>query len=239
MADVKVDLADVERARDDLETFAKRALPYAVRNSLNTSAFEGRKEWTGQIKRSFILRNTFTTRSLRVVKARGTDLNDMASFLGSVAKFMGDQERGGVLRGRFGRSKPVPTAVAAGQAPGARPRTKQVRRPNWLTTIRINRRLRTRAKSRGQLNLIKVRLAAKRGQRFALLDLGKRKGLVRITGKKRITVRMVWDLSRRAVRVPAEPTLQRTLTALEPRLPLIHRDALVDQLRRHKVLGYT
>lgn len=236
MTDASVDLHEVERMAHELRTLKAEAFPYAVRNALNTSAFEGRKLWAKELQRSFILRNTFTTRSLRVVKAQGTSVQAMASHLGSIAKFMGTQEAGGVEVGHIGRSKPVPTAVASGQAMGSRPRTKAVRKPNWLTAIHLSKR--RIGKSRKQRNAIAIRQAVAAGQRFTFLELENRKGLFRITGTKRVRVRMVWDLSRKAVRIPKDPTLERTLTTLGPRLLLIHRGAIVDQMRRHRILGW-
>jgi hypothetical protein len=236
MSNVSVDMDEVEKLAEDLKRFRSTAFPYAVRNSLNTCAFEGRKIWAGELQRTFILRNTFTTRSLRVVKATGANVEKMAAFLGSIAPYMGKQEKGGTVRGRLFRSKPIPTSVAAGQAQGSRPRTKQVRRPNWLSAIRIGKR--RIGKNRKQRNAIAIRQAVASGQRFTFLELENRKGLFRITGTKRITVRMVWDLSKKSVREPAAPTLQRTLKALEPRMLLIHRGAIVDQMKRHRILGY-
>lgn len=234
---VSVELKDIATIHRDLETFARKALPYGVRNALNRSAFEGRKAWVGELQRSFVLRNTFTTRQLRVVKATGTDVRSMAAFLGSLAPFMRTQEFGGTVKGKGGSAEPIPTSVAAGQAMGSRPRTKQVRRPNWLSNIRLKDG-RNRGKSRKQRNAIAVAQAARKGSKFAFVELEERRGIVRVTGRKRIRVRMLWDLSRRAVRVPATPTLQRTLNAIAPKLPTIHRDALVEQLKRNRVLGY-
>lgn len=237
MANVQLDMRDLERLTRDLRKAASGALPFAARNALNTIAFEGRRVWAGKIERQFVLRNKFTVRSTRVVKAKlQRDVDRMEAELGSVAPYMRLQEFGGVERGRS-RSKPVPTTVAAGQGMGVRPRTRPVRRPNRLNAIRLARS-RQRGSNRSQRNVVAVKQAAATGRKFALLDLNRGKALVMVTGRKRLNVRMVWDLSRRSVRVPASPTLQPTLDALGPRVPGIHAAAIVEQLRRHKVLGY-
>ena len=49
---------------------------------------------------------------------------------------------------------------------------------------------------------------------------------------------MVWDLSKRSMRVTPHPTLEDALEKLQSRLPGIGEKALLAQLRRHKVLGY-
>ena len=236
-AHVSIDLSDVRKLHRDLEAFAHRALPYAARNGINAGAFAGRKEWLVQQDRSFILRNKYVARSTQVTKATGMNVAHMAAFLGNLAPFMGKAERGGIERGKGGGSKPIPTNVAAGQGMSSGPRTKTVRKANWLSAIKFGKR--GKAGNRKQRNAIAIRQAVAAGQRFTFLELENRKGLFRITGgKKRVNVRMVWDLSHRSVRVPASHTLERTLKAIEPRMAIIHRDAIVEQLRRNHVLGY-
>jgi len=230
-----VDLADAKRLVAELKAYAARALPYAIRNSLTTSAFEGRRQWIHEMESSFTLRNKWTTRSIRVVRARGFDVRRMEAVLGSLAPYMHTQEVGGTVRGK-GRSKPIPTRTAAGQSMGSAPRTRVVRRPYRLSSIRL--RGRRSGKTPRQRNAIAVKQAASTGQKFALLEAHGRKGLYRITGKRRLTVRLLWDLSRPSVLVPRTPTLGRTLDAIEPRLPQIHAAAIIEQLKRNRVLGY-
>jgi hypothetical protein len=237
---ISIDLSDARKLVHELDRFARHAMPFASRNAINTAAFEGRKEWARQISAKLVLRNTFTVRSLRVEKARGLRIEGMVAVLGSAAPYMGTQESGGTVRGK-GKSKPIPTSVAAGQSKGARPRTKQVRKANWLSAIKLVRARGRSKMTRQQRNAMAIRLASKsgNGSRVALLELdNKKRGLFRVTGRKRLTVRMLWNLSHRSVRVPRSSTLERTLKAIEPRMPIIHRDAVLEQLKRHRVLGY-
>lgn len=232
---VMVDTRDLEKFVHDLQRFKASALPHAMRNSINAGVFEGRRQWVRELERGFILRNTYTTRSLQVVKATGTRLDRMHAILGTTAPFMGQQEKGGVERGK-GRSKPIPTAVAAGQTMGSRPRTKAVRRPNWLTAI-ILRRERP-GKTEKQRNAIAIRRTIFGGRRFVLLELGGKRGIFLVTGRAKLNVRLVWDLSRKSVRIKPTPTLQRTLDAIDHKLPGLYAGAVLDQLRRHRVFGY-
>lgn len=234
---ILVDVSDLDRFVADLRKAKASALPHAMRKSINTGAFEGRKQWVRELPRAFVLRNRYTERSLRVVKATGVKAEKLFALLGSTAPHMRVQEKGGKVRGRsVGAAKPIPTAVAAGQAMSTRPRTRQVRRPNWLRAIKLAK---TRpGSSRAQRNAIAINEAVRRGRRFVLLELNNLRGIFRVTGRKRLTVRLLYNLSKRAVMVKPSPTLQRTLNAIDARLPHIYAAAVHDQLRRHKVLGY-
>src|SRR5688500_5442350 len=99
----------------DLKTAREKALPYAVKTSLNTAAFEARKVWQGEIRRSFTNRNAFTERSVLVERASGNDARRMFATVGSTAPYMGTQEEGGTVKGR-GKRKAIPGPAAAGQA---------------------------------------------------------------------------------------------------------------------------
>lgn len=230
-----VDAHDIERLVRELDRTAKQAVPYAMRNSVNTAAFEHRKRWQLEIRSAFVLRNKYVLNSLRVVKATSTRIGKIEARLGTVAPFMDKQEKGGTVRGK-GRSKPIPTAVAAGQAMGARPRTRAVRRPNWLSAIKL-RRGRPGA-NRAQQNAIAISMAVKQSRRFVLLELNGLRGIFRVTGRKRLTVRLLWNLSKRSVKLKPSHTLQSTLDALERLMPGWYLDALKAQAKRHHVLGY-
>ena len=240
MTTVTSDFREIEKLVSQLETFKKKALPFAARDSLNKQASAGKQIWQGEIQHRFITRNQFTVRSIRKVnvKGGGFDIDRMESQVGSVAPYMRLQEFGGTQSGA-GRSHPIPTSVAAGQAEGTRPRTKAVRRPMRQPNIRLTRK-RSKGRTRAQRNAMAVSRAARSSgrNRFVLLELQRGKAIAKVTGRKRIRVRIIWDLSRTSVRVPASPTLQPALKALEPIAVSIHRASIIKQLRRHHVLGY-
>lgn len=236
---VSIDISEAKQLARDLARYAQHALPYATRKALSAAAHEGRKEWTARLSTRLVLRNSFTARSLRVANARGTKIASMEAVLGSTAPYMGLQEFGGTVSGK-GRSAPIPTSVAAGQSKGSRPRTKLVRRPNRMGSIELSKVRARKSMSRKQRNAIAMRVAS-RGNKVALLELdGGRRGLFRVTGRgRRLTEpRMLWDLSHRSTKVPARGMLQSALKSVGPRMPIISQDALLEQLRRNKVLGY-
>jgi hypothetical protein len=233
---VSVAWKGLDEAKRDLQTMASKAVPYAARNALNTIAFEARGEWQRQIRGSFTLRNRFTERSVLVTKASGTDIKRMASFVGSTAPFMRDQEEGALVRGRHGQ-KGIPAPGAAGQQPGSK-RTRLVRSAYRLGAINVaHPQLKG---SRRQRNAIALAVARRKGQTIALLERPKGgKALFKLMGgKRRIKTRMLWDFSKRAVRVHSEPTLQRTLTAVSRKIPHILMASTLEQLRRNRILGY-
>lgn len=225
------------KLQDDLTTFAKRAVPIAVRNSLNTTAFEARRVWVGELKQRMVLRNTWTERSLRVEKAAGYDLDSMESKVGSILPYVATREQGGTEAKKGKHGVALPTSSAAGQGMKTWPRTRQVQRRHWMSSIRLADRP---GAGRKQRNAIAIARAIKnKSKDVVFLDLGRRQGLFRVTGTRRgLKVRMIWDLSKSSVRTAPIPTLAPALEALRPRLPAIHEKALLEQLKRNRVLWY-
>lgn len=229
---VRVDLRDFKRLTTDLEKVSKSALPYAVRNGLNGLAFEGRKVWQGVLAETFILRNDWTTRRLLVEKASGTTVTGMRAVLTTPDAYLERREEGA------NENHSVPTGVATGEGRGANPRRQLVRKPNRVSAITLGTRPRT-ATSQRQTNAIAVRMAVASGKRFVFLNLGKRKGIFRVTGGGRAgRVDLVWDTRSKSHHVKPMPTLGHAIRRLEVRAPAIITSAFVDQLKRHKAFGY-
>jgi hypothetical protein len=237
MSAITVDLRDFKRLTKDLQTFAKKAIPHAARNALTSFANVAALGWQREISQAFVLRNSFTTRSIQTVKASGIRLDSMQSKVGSIAPYMGLQESGGTSHGK-GAHKGIPTAVAAGQAQGAL-RTKLIRPGRKLSAIHAPTVIGARG-NRKQRNRVAMMMARRKGQKFALLERpGGGKGLFLLGGgKRKLTTKLVWDVSRGSVQVKPEPTLQRALRYVEPKLVAIQQDAVLTQLKRNKVLGY-
>ena len=124
-----VDTKDIIRFEKDLKRLNKKGLPFATRNTLNSLAFEARRNALGIVEKEFVERNRFTARSLRVEKAVGLNINRQESFMGSTASYMEIQEFGGTLRkkGRVGR--PIPTSFSSGEGRSST-RRRLVRSPN-------------------------------------------------------------------------------------------------------------
>jgi hypothetical protein len=227
---------DFIRARNALFKYRKKGVPHAARNGLNASAFEARKEWIKQVQGSMVLRNTWTTRSIRVTKARGTDMRRLEARVGSLAAYMRTQEDGGTLRPKKGIGLPIPTPVASREARGTKPRKRVVPRPNRMSSIQLANR--ARAKGRRQSNAATIREALASGRKFVFLDLEKRRGIFRIAGGKREPrFDLVWDLTRPSARIAKNPTLGPTTRAVLPSLPRLHTRALLDQLTRFMPKG--
>lgn len=229
-------LTDIRGAKEmvrDLKTLRLRAVPFAIRNALNTTAFAARSIWQGEIRAAFTLRNQYTVRSIQVERATGFDPKTMVAKVGSTAAFMGKQEKGGTVTGKSGR-KPIPGPVAAGLAPGAK-RTRLVRQGFRLGAIKTGHP--TLTGSRHQRNAIAIAVALRAGSKRAVLERpGGRKGLFIVGGSdKRPTTRLLWDVSRSSVRVPAEPTLQRTMAAVGVKTPHIMEAAMLQQLNRFSI----
>jgi hypothetical protein len=227
---VTVDMTDVKLLRAKLGELSEKSVPYAVRNALNTIAFTARKEWIGRMERSLTLRNKFTANSVRVEKAKGSDLATMQSQVGSVAPYMLSTEAGATESAKGKHGVPIPTSTAAGQAMKGR-RTKEVRKANWQSAIKLGHRVQYGV--RQYRNAVAIAEAAKTGG-VTFLDLGRRKGLFRVTGtaKGRLRVRMIWDMSKRSVRIKAHPTLEPTVESMTYKGPRILELALQQQIDR-------
>lgn len=236
--DVIFDERKLQRAVNVLGNFARRGIPHATRNGLNASAFEGRKAWTKEVEKAFTLRNTFTTRSLRVQKARGIDMRKMHSVLGSTADYMAEQETGGTERKSGKHGVPIPTPTSSGEGRAAK-RLRPVRRPNWLPKISLANRGSQTGMHRQQRNAVAIRKARKAGRKYVLLELEKRVGIFRLSGgKRRPKVDMVWDLSQPTVKTKPARTLRQTLWLITPTLPRLHVRAILEQLRRAGIRGF-
>lgn len=235
---IEVKLQGLEKFQRDLETYRKRAIPYAARDGLNGCAFALMREWRREVKSTFTLRNQYTERSIRVERAQGLNLRTMVAITGSVAPYMGDQEQGAVIRGK-GKHKAIPGPAAAGQAPGGK-RTRTVRAINRLSAIHVLHVNATRYGRRRQ-NAVAIAVALRKGQRHVLLNRrrGGGRGLFSVWGTRRgVRTRLLWDVSRASVRVDPHPTLQRSLDRSRAVFTGILSNAYLAQLRRHKVLGY-
>jgi hypothetical protein len=216
----------------DLERFRSKAIPFAMRATLNETAFAARKLWVDEIQRTLVTRNTFTTRSLHVEKATGRTVLGMKAVLGSRAPYMGDRE--GASRSDRG---PVPTTVASGEGRSGKPRRRLVRRPNRIGSITLPDKV--RQGSRKQRTAVTIAMAARKGHRTVFLELERRKGFFRLTGgKRRPKVDMLWDTSKKSHAVKAHPTLGPALKRVGRLIPGIQRKALLAELRRNRIAGY-
>ena len=231
MAEFFVKTADVKRFERHLKFFAAKAVPHANRDAINGMAFGARKVWIKEVQQAFTLRNTWTTRQIRVVRATGIDMARMQSVVGSLAPYMDEREFGETKHKKGKHGIAIPTSAAAGQT--GRRRTKVIQRRNALKAIRLHQAVRGGQKQR---NAAAIRIAIKSGRRVVYLEKGNRRGLVRITGgKRRPKLRTLYDLSKATVKVKAEPTLGRTMEQATQTAPLFYKAALIAQLKRNRL----
>lgn len=236
--DFHIQVRNVQRYEKALKTYAGRALPFAAREALNTTAFTMRAHWQDDIRRTMINRNKFTAGAIRVSTARGLRLHDMQSRTGAIEKadYLETQEFGGTVRGKSG-AKGIPTEAAAGQSKGSRPRTRLVRAPNKVTAL--PKTPRGASSSRKARNARAIANAVRKGTRVAFLRMASgKKGLYRITGRgKSLKILKLWDLTRRSVQVKPNPTRKRSYAKTLRAFPAIYSKALRSQLQRHRIFA--
>lgn len=222
---------EIKELEADLKTFAHRAYPFATKNTINVAAFSARSYAQENIRESMVTRNKFTERSVRVDRAFTLNVSRQISTVGSIADYMELQELGGT------KTKPaIPTSYAAGQTEGTSPRTRLPRRANKLSNIKL-RRKRKRGLTRRRQNAIRVRAAAQSGHKYVFLDLARGKGIFKVIGgKRRPRVKMIYDLSRKSVRIPKRPWLRPAMLKSQQEIPEVYKESLMFQLRRQGLL---
>jgi hypothetical protein len=221
---------DLRKYTAELDKVAKRAIPHAIRNGLNAMAFEGRRMWQQEMRSRFTLRNDWTTKGVRVLKAKGNSVRGMEARVLHPDGYLYKQEYGGVSTGAIG----TPTAAGEGRASK---RTKLVRRPFKVGAISLGERL--NAGTRQQRNVAAVRMAVASGRRFVYLEGAKKHGLFLIKGGKRNPkVEMLHDTTSSSHRVPPHPTLGPAINKLGHLAPKLMKLAVIEQLKRAKAFGY-
>lgn len=225
-----VDDDKLKQLESDLKTFAGRAFPFATKATVNRSAFETQKLARNAVERRMTLRNRFTIQSIQVDQARTLNVQRQRASVGSTADYMEDQEFGTVKRKQGKEGVSIATGFSAGQE-GQKPRTRLPRGANKLASIRL--RNKRKKGSRKQRNYIAVMEAAKGGQKYIFMNLGKRKGIFKVTGGKRQPkVKMAHDLSRPTVVVHSRPWLGPAVNRIERQMPAYYEEALTFQLKR-------
>lgn len=223
----------IKGLEEDLKAFKLKALPFATKNTVNAAAFAAQKTARVIVKNRMIQRNKFTVRSIQVDQARTLSIPRQAAVVGSTADYMEDQEFGGTKTKGGKKGVSIATSYSAGQSDSSRPRRKLPRKPNKLENIRLRHR-RSKGKNRRQKNLIAVKQAAASGNKYVYLDLKRTKGIFRVLGgKRRPRVKMVHNLSKQSVDIPANPWLVPAVIATERKIPKIYKESLEFQLKRH------
>ncbi len=231
-----IDDKNINLLQDDLVTFKVKALTFATRATLNELVFESQQLARDKIKDVMILRNKFTVKSIQVEKAKTLRISNQSSIIGSTLDYMEVQEFGSVkTKSSNKKGVAIPTAFSAGQSLKAKPRTRATTRKNRLSNIILNKRIVKRS-SLKQRNLIIIKLAAQSSLKYVYLNLGRTKGIFKVTGtKKRPKINMVYNLTNLSVRIPKNPWLLPSFNEAQKLTPDIYRKALIVQLDRHKL----
>lgn len=223
---------DAKQFESDLKTFAAKALPFATRNTLNQGAFMAMREARQNVGDDMVERNRFTRQSIRVEQTRTLAIERQAALVGSIADYMADQEFGATKVKSGSEGVAIPTSFSAGQGRGAQPRTRLPRKPNKMANIQLRKRSK-KGGSRKQQNLVAIKTAAENGHKYVFLDLGRRKGIFRVTGgKRRPKIQMVHDLTQQSVRIPRNPWLLPAVEKTREQIPKLYADSLKFQLKR-------
>ena len=231
---ITIDDKELKRFEGDLKTFAAKAYPFATRQTVNRSAFVARELMQRNISRDMVTRNRFTVGSVRVEPTRSLIVSQQEAIVGSIAPYMDEQEFGSVKVSTGKEGTAIPTSYSAGQR-GQRPRTRVPRRVNALQNIQLLKR-RKRGGSRKSRNAGVIKHAATSGNKYVFLDLGRTKGIFRVVGgKRKPRIRMVADLSRRSVVIPATPTLGPAVRETQRSIPLRYKRALEFQLKKQRL----
>ncbi len=239
---IKVDTGDFERFAKRLDQLNKRGMPHAMRNALNAIAFEAQVTWRKEIEQRLVIRaKGYTTRSIKVERAKGIDVKTMRSVVGSTTDYMGEVEAGATMTSQGKLGKPVPTGFASGEDGARVPKRLPISSRRMANIQLLDTRI---GRTDKQRRFLAMHLAAKRGVKFALVKKpdGSGLGIYQLLGKQRKTKRgitdtirptMVWDLSKKTVRTKPHPTLQPALVRIQRVAPRILAREVKKQIMRH------
>ena len=228
---ININDEELKEYEADLKTFASRAFPFASKNTVNSLAFKARGIAQEGLKENLTLRNRFTVQSVQVGQTRTLNVSRQAAAVGSIAPYMEIQEFGGIKTKSGSEGVSISTGYSAGQE-SAQPRTRLPRKANKLENITLKKR-RGKRISRKQQNLLAIKQAAASGSKFVFLDLGRRKGIFRVLGgKRRPKIKMVHDMTRQSVVIPANPWLRPSVKEAQLFGPEIYKKSLAFQLKR-------
>lgn len=240
-----IDDSDIERLERDLQTFAKRALPFATRQTLNSAAFSAQKTARKNVRNQMITRNKFSVQSVQVDKAKGLNIRTQESITGSIADYMRVQEFGGIKSKKGKEGVSIATSASAGQPENSQPRRRKPRAANSLASIQLKRKGKRTPKNRKQEILFKIQDAVTTGNRYIFLDLGRRQGIFRVIGgsarglkrggPKGAKLRMMHDMTRETVVVPRNPWLEPAQQKTIKQMPEFYRKALMFQVKKHNL----
>lgn len=237
----KVDDRDISQLIDDLQVLYKRAIPFAIGQTVNKNAFMAQRFAREKIADEFVNRNRFTQQSVQVDRNKEMrNVGAMRAIVGSTQDYMADQEFGAVASNRpSGKGHAIATPYSAGQGSAAR-RTRPVRRKNRRGSLNLSKR-RLNGLSKKVEAMVRIREAVEKGKRDVYLDFGRTKGLFRVVGGRRGTkkgrglrsarIRMIYNMERQSVTLQKRPWLLPAVNRTKQRTQENFADELERQIR--------
>jgi len=230
---------DLQRFERDLHRFAAKAYPRVTQFTLNRAADAALEEAERNMREGMTLRNRWMLNSLRTEKtSAATAVRRQEALAGSINPAMEVQEFGGsrTAEGRVGIPRTTPRA--SGEGDQARPRTRVARPIASVRGIRLQSVPTSGSRKRRNAQRVGAAVRAGGKRRFAYVDLGKRKGIVRVTGgKRKPKVKLVQDMSERHVTIPANPWLMPAVARVKLRMAGIYKKKLKQELQRNRIFA--
>lgn len=243
MLTLDMDTRPLIQLENDLDRFGKHAMPYAVRDTLNTAAYKAADLAKKDLGRHFTQRNSWTKRSISFNKTFARDIDTMESEMGSTLKYMRLQQEGFTQRksGRHGVA--IPTAAAAGQGT-VRRRTRRLKKVNWLSQAKLNKDQHDYPYG-GKTSAL-VRQAVATGRRVIFIEKrddkwGRATGFYRVVGgrKKKVNrswpkgakLQLIYQVEKSSVRTEPHKWMDSPVKLVMKKLDKIYRDAITRQIR--------
>ena len=232
---IKIDHSEVDELFARLENIRKKAIPYATRFTLNKAVFNGRSIAQREIDKRMTLRNAFTKRGVVFDKATGNNIRTQCAKLGAASsrQYLAEQETGITKTSSGAKGLKIPTPTASGEGMHANPIKKNRRKRFKLQNIRLSNR-KSGGKSKGQKTHLKIMQTAKSSQKLTYLELpnGKR-GIFQVKGgKRKPKIFMVWNMTKRMVKIPKNPWLASSTKIVNKSIPNIFVDELKNQIEK-------
>lgn len=192
-----------------LKALGGKALGIATRQAINAGAFRLRAITHEQIDKAMILRNKYTLGSIRVEKATGFNPDRMQAKVGSVQKYMETQEFGGARKANA-QFLPIPSGHATGEG-----------------SAQVRKKL-----PKGRLKFSKLQVGPGRSNsRVGYYNKGGRRGIYQVT--KRKGFRILYNLTKRKVKIPKNPWLRPSVKRVQRELPRIFLREYKKELAHH------
>jgi len=241
----RIDDKETKRLEKHLGVLKDRAFPFATKETLNRTAFVAQKMYKRNIQRKLITRNKYTEQSIRVEMAKGLNIRNQMSVVGSTADYMEDQEFSGTKRKTGKHGVAITTSFASGEGRGAQPRKRLAKKKNKMRNIKLKNKKRV-AKTAKQALLFKVQDAVTSGNRTIFHRFtNSRQGILRVVGGRKgfkrgwpkgAKLEMIQDLSKATVFIPKTPLLKPAYEKATKQMPRIYRDSLRYQIKKHNIL---